>query len=327
MRITQLLGLLLLTGFLSGCVIWHTDAPPPEKFSNTDLLKSLIGQKSESVIRKLGLPNELLLDGDKQFMIYLAHTPRTRHFLELDYFWMSYDRRKGEGSALYCLRIQLDSDGFVVKKPQVRSITSHPKKFIPPLKNCRHAFWSQSERENLKAETIFRETWQDIEKERLTKIEADWAEKAALEKEKFAENEAKKAEKIAQELARLEQDASKGDAFAQLTLFKELLNQDINQALGWLCRSADLRNQEARSIMAKIYEYGGYIWIKKGIVQQNYKLAYVWHALSWLYDQDDLQFFADRYLTAAELSEAKNLLREWRPGQCERDLGLVSYTE
>jgi TPR repeat protein len=93
--------------------------------------------------------------------------------------------------------------------------------------------------------------------------------------------------------------------------------------------SADLGNQEARSILATIYEYGGYIWIKKGVVHQNYKLAYVWYALSMgeLYDPKDLQFFADRHLTAAELSDANNLLREWRPGQCEKDLGLVSHTE
>jgi hypothetical protein len=44
-------------------------------------------------------------------------------------------------------------------------------------------------------------------------------------------------------------------------------------------------------------------------------------------DGEMLQFFADRHLTAAELSEAKNLLREWRPGQCEKNLGLVSHTE
>ncbi len=44
-------------------------------------------------------------------------------------------------------------------------------------------------------------------------------------------------------------------------------------------------------------------------------------------DGEMLHFFADRHLNPEELSEAKSLLREWAPGQCKRDLGLVSYTE
>jgi hypothetical protein len=79
--------------------------------------------------------------------------------------------------------------------------------------------------------------------------------------------------------------------------------------------------------MAEAYEWGGFIWIRKGDIQQNYKLAYVWYALPGIYDEEDLQFFADRHLNSEELSEAKSLLREWQPGQCEKDLGLVSYTE
>ena len=148
-----------------------------------------------------------------------------------------------------------------------------------------------------------------------------------IEEERRRAENRKHAEKVAQELAKLELEATKGNTDAQLNLFKEIYSEDPNRALRWLCKSADLGNEEARSIMAKVYEYGGYIWIKKGDIQQNYKLAYVWYALPGIYDEEDLQFFADRHLTTAELSDANNLLREWQPGQCEKDLGLVSYTE
>ena len=134
-------------------------------------------------------------------------------------------------------------------------------------------------------------------------------------------------EKIAQELALLELEANKGNTDAQLKLFEEIYSEDPNRGLRWLCKSADLGNEEARFIMAKIYEYGGYAGVENNVVQQDYKLSYLWLALVGLYDQEDLQFFADRHLTVEELSEAKNLLREWTPGQCEKDLGLVSYTE
>jgi hypothetical protein len=218
---------------------------------------------------------------------------------------------KGSDNTLHCLRFELDSDN-VVKEYRVKSRVMHTLILvydIDLISSCREAFWSRKERTKLQNATDFPSAWKEIEKEKLT------------------EKEVKEAEKIAQELAKLELEANKGNSDAQLKLFKEVLSQDTNRALGWLCKSADLGNQEARSIMAKIYQYGGYTWIKKGVVQQDYKLSYLWHALSGLYDQEDLQFFADRHLNSAELSEAKNLLREWTPGQCERDLGLVSLTE
>ena len=158
-------------------------------------------------------------------------------------------------------------------------------------------------------------------------ISGCWTAHYTSEKDSFTEEEIEKAEKATPELVKLELEANKGNADAQLKLFKEIRAIYPKEALRWLCKSADLGNQEARFIMAKTYENGGYTGIRKGDIQQSYKLAYVWHALSGLYDEEDLQFFADRHLTATELSEAKKLLREWRPGQCEKDLGLVSYTE
>jgi TPR repeat protein len=69
------------------------------------------------------------------------------------------------------------------------------------------------------------------------------------------------------------------------------------ESLVWLCRSADSGNQDARLILAKIYEHAGDNWIKEGILERDDKLAYVWYALSGK-DQEALQFFADLYLTS-----------------------------
>ncbi len=296
MRITQILKLLFLTGSLSGCWLTHVKDEAPGSLGNIDLLQSFIGKQSESVVRELGPPNELLSDGDKQFMVYSARSADTEFLMII---WVPVMAMRDPDNTLHCLRFELDSDN-VVKEYRLQSRVMQTFILAADIdlnSNCQEVFWNRKERENLKTESIFKATWEDIE-----------AEKAARE-------EAEVAEKVAREFAKLEQDASKGDADAQLTLFKELRSQDTDQALGWLCESADLDNQEARSIMAEIYEYGGYVWVKNNVVRQNYKLAYVWHALSGLYDEEDLQFFADRYLTATELSEAKNLLREWTPGR------------
>jgi len=311
MRITQILKLLLLTGLLTGCWTLHIKDETPETLGNIDLLQSFIGQKSESVVRELGLPDELLSDGDKQFMVYSARSSDTGFLV---FIWLPVWAMRDSDNVLHCLRIELDSDNLVkeylVKSKVLNRIFLGDVHFYS---NCQEVFW------------IWKGSWKEpIKLQKATDFPSTWKE---IEKEKLTEKEVKEAEKIAQELAKLELEANKGNSDAQLKLFKEVLSQDTNRALGWLCKSADLGNQEARSIMAKIYQYGGYTWIKKGVVQQDYKLSYLWHALSGLYDQEDLQFFADRHLNSAELSEAKNLLREWTPGQCERDLGLVSYTE
>jgi len=120
--------------------------------------------------------------------------------------------------------------------------------------------------------------------------------------------------------------AKQGDADAQLALFKSMRHQNSKEALRWLCKSADQGNLDARHTLGSIYEQGGwrhgFMWLGR-----NYLLAYMWYSLGGQMDEKMLHSFADRYLSDAELSEAKILLREWAPGQCERDLGLVSYTE
>lgn len=148
----------------------------------------------------------------------------------------------------------------------------------------------------------------------------------AAENEKREAEEVKKAAEFAPERAKLELEANKGNTDAQLKLFKGIRASNPTEALRWLCYSADLGNQEARKILAEIYEYGGYIWIKEGIIERNYILAYVWRGLSGQYYPGHQQFYfvsTGQYLTTAELSEAKKMLEDWQPGNCERELGLV----
>lgn len=109
----------------------------------------------------------------------------------------------------------------------------------------------------------------------------------------------------------------------ELTEFKKISLRKPNEALVSLCKAADLGNQEARVILGDIFKHGGYMWLKEGVVERNYKLAYVWYALSGWYDQEDLRHFADRYLTSKRQLEARKSLEEWQPGNCERSLGLT----
>lgn len=158
-------------------------------------------------------------------------------------------------------------------------------------------------------------------------ISGCWTAHYTSEKDSFTEEEIEKAEKATPELVKLELEANKGNADAQLKLFKEIRAIYPKEALRWLCKSADQGNQDARHILGSIYEHDEHIWVDRYFVRQDYQLAYVWYSLGGQMDGEMLNSFADRHLNSEELSEAKSLLREWTPGQCERDLGLVSLTE
>ena len=154
-----------------------------------------------------------------------------------------------------------------------------------------------------------------------------WTAHYTIEKDRFTEKEIEEAEKATPELVKLELEANKGNADAQLKLFKEMRAAYPTEALRWLCKSADQGNQDARHILGSIYEHDEHIWVDRYFVRQDYQLAYMWYSLGGQMDGEMLNSFADRHLNSEELSEAKNLLREWTPGQCERDLDLVSHTE
>ncbi len=115
----------------------------------------------------------------------------------------------------------------------------------------------------------------------------------------------------------LEFDAERGNTDSQLALFKKISGENPEEALVWLCKSADAGNLEARITLGNIFENSGYIWIKEGVVERNYKLAYVWYTLSGQYDQEDMKHFAERW----QLDPEKTL-EEWQPGNCENELGL-----
>jgi hypothetical protein len=158
-------------------------------------------------------------------------------------------------------------------------------------------------------------------------ISGCWTAHYTTEKDSFTEKEIEKAEKATPELVKLELEANKGNSDAQLKLFKEMRAAYPEEALRWLCKSADQGNHNARHILGSIYEHDEHIWVDRYFVRQDYQLAYMWYSLGGQMDGEMLNSFADRHLNSEELSEAKNLLREWTPGQCERDLDLVSHTE
>jgi len=119
--------------------------------------------------------------------------------------------------------------------------------------------------------------------------------------------------------AQIAQKAEQGSAYAQLQLYKTGITNDIT--LEMLCKSADQGNMEARYILGDLFLYGGRYFPTKNSIY-----AYVWYSLSVYTSKEDYDYVVE-LLTDDELVKAKKLLLDWHPGQCEKDLGLVSYTE
>lgn len=120
-----------------------------------------------------------------------------------------------------------------------------------------------------------------------------------------------------EEEAQILSKAEQGDSYAQYRLYTILIESEPSIAYRWLCRSADNGHLQARYTLGQIFEYS----------KQNHIQAYVWYSLSDKFNEYGLQYFVDKNLTTEEYQKARLELLEWHPGQCKRDLGLVSYTE
>lgn len=117
------------------------------------------------------------------------------------------------------------------------------------------------------------------------------------------------------------EEAEKGDLEAQLQQYYNQVNQAPAEAHRWLCKSADQGHPDARYRLALLYEHGN-----EGI-ERDYIRAYMWYVLAaetgsyWA--GTHLQRLTREHLSPDETVAAKQGLREWKPGQCESDLGLV----
>jgi len=330
MRITQVLKLLLLTGFLSGCWTASIKDEAPGSLGNIDLLQSFIGQKSESVIRELGLPNELLSDGDKLFMVYSAKSSDTTFVMVI---WVPVWAINDIENTIHCLRFELDSDNLV-KEYRLKSRVMKTFFLVVDIElnsSCQEVLWSQKERTKLQIATDFPSTWNPypsaweevIRKAGVQGLAKEEAKKLAIEEAIKRKNIVSLKDSLGKYMTTSELEHlttyHEENPYAQYKLYTNLKETEPIIAYRWLCASADNGHPQARYILGQIFEYS----------KQSHVQAYVWYSLSSYsqagnFDQESLQSFVDKNLSAEEYQKARIALLEWRPGQCEKSLGLDS---
>ena len=143
----------------------HIKGEAPEQLGHNDLLNSLVGQKSENVIRELGLPDQLLTDGSSHYMMYSAVSSGTQVGVVL--VLPVYVGEVNDAS-LHCLRFKVDQNFYVNEYKTTSTWSWHGHS---PDIDCRKGFWTIEERRNLKIETFSNE-WREIELENLGHKEA-----------------------------------------------------------------------------------------------------------------------------------------------------------
>jgi len=112
----------------------------------------------------------------------------------------------------------------------------------------------------------------------------------------------------------------KSQSEVQLQRYYDLINKDRRMAHYWLCKSADKGNPDARYRLAVLYENGSE-GINKNIIK-----SYMWYMLAneskHYWSKHHIVRLRKELLGHSEYNKFSNVVDNWKPGQCEIDLGL-----
>jgi hypothetical protein len=131
---------LLITTFTSGCLAFPVPNNDSRSLTKKDEVKTLVGESQESVIRKLGLPDQWVSQGERQFMTYSVSTWGIKRL------WIIFLIPVGVfdgGWTLHCYRLEIDSNNMV-KDHKIDSTARHAQH-----PNCQHLLTNDWEIPNL----------------------------------------------------------------------------------------------------------------------------------------------------------------------------------
>ena len=115
MRLYRLVSCIIISTFISGCAygFYPISVSRDDHKSETrkDLADSLIGESQESVVEKIGRPNQILVDGKQQYMIYEHHS--SAYMLVMFLYLPVAIQETHETDTLHCLKIDLDANNLV----------------------------------------------------------------------------------------------------------------------------------------------------------------------------------------------------------------------
>jgi len=131
---------------LSGCLPLIKTHEPPKIIGDREILSPLIGRARETVVEKLGIPNEEIEIGEEYYMVYSSISSVTH--LAIIFGIPVYAGDPGYQWALHCLRFELDSNKLV-KGYDVESTFLGERSRQVVNRDCRRLFWEGKELESM----------------------------------------------------------------------------------------------------------------------------------------------------------------------------------
>jgi len=131
--------------------------------------------------------------------------------------------------------------------------------------------------------------------------------------------------------------AEEGDAKAMYRVYRGMSDEHIEPvaAWGWLCKAADRGYENAQIEVAYWHRESnwGYArldrveWLRKAKIRADDRIAYLWYTLAAKGDDKRLRIRDNQFsetLSEKEIVEAKDMVSNWEPGQCQS--GLMPVT-
>jgi hypothetical protein len=112
MRLFRLVSCMILSICISGCYSIPISQDDYTTETRKDLAESLIGESRESVVEKIGAPNQILTDGMQQYMLY-EHLSSAKMLGMMVYIPIIYADSQNH-KTLHCLKFDLDANQVVV---------------------------------------------------------------------------------------------------------------------------------------------------------------------------------------------------------------------
>ena len=291
--------LLALSSCFAGCVPIPVGSERPAELADNQTLDSLIGENKTTILTSLGRPNIALVGEKSSYFIYGGHGDEYQLLL------MVYVPVAGPsygGGKLFCLLLEFDKEN-IFRRYEI---------------NRHSVIWSDRENVSDCALSFFTPD----------ELAVFMNEDAVIEAYK-QEVKQQRRKKVQDRLDGSLDKAVKGDPESQYKLFIIMSNEYIEpiSAGEWLCKAANKGHNKAQKEVGFWYKESVWniakperkAWLQKAGIHANNKVAYIWYTIAAKEDPDRLRTINDQFLeklSDGELAEAKEIIRNWRPGEC-----------
>ena len=280
--------------FACGCVYLPIPGPETQNVPDITELESLVGKPIHEVVELTGTPVEIVFEENRQHHFYIE----TQEFGLLIIGGPGYAVGGTLNEIYHCYRFTYDK----YNRLQSVAVGSTGLRLYSDDTDCRKAFLTSTQVIAFeKEEGKLIGTLKQEEKKQIR----------ALEK------------RVKEQIPRLDPMKAK----INWQLYKDG-SERSEKELRWLCQAADQGHPLARNEVGTIHYFGSLVYLGKPGIDSDHTLAYVWFLLADISGHESSYHLLNQNnLTYEQFEKAIDIVANWKPGQCEKDLGLKEIDE